>query len=120
VSTPPARQLLLLAYEVSAAAKRDAAGRNPKRRVFAAEGARMCDAEARTPPLLPAWAGAADAAELDERLARVRAALEAEMAEVGAVARESSGGLRRRRWRSCGASSTWPKRYSSSASDHGS
>jgi hypothetical protein len=45
ITVPHPRVLLLSAYLVSAAAKRDAAGRNPKKKVFATEGLRSWAAE---------------------------------------------------------------------------
>jgi hypothetical protein len=45
ITVPHPRVLLLNAYLVSAAAKRDSAGRNPKKKVFATEGLRSWAAE---------------------------------------------------------------------------
>jgi hypothetical protein len=114
VSAPHARLLLLLTYEVSAAAKRDASGRNPKRRVFAAEGLRVWDAEARAPPVFERWAGAAEAEELEQRLARVRCELGLEMVAVGEGSCLVIAVSQARRWQSCGASSTPRKRWARS------
>ncbi|KAI8980607.1 hypothetical protein BD414DRAFT_464741 [Trametes punicea] len=82
------RILFLLAFLISCASKRDAIGRKPKRKVFAAEGLAMWDAEAHREISFCTWASAADAQEVEKRLAKIKADLLSELISVSIMRSE--------------------------------
>ncbi|KAL1950914.1 hypothetical protein VTO73DRAFT_63 [Trametes versicolor] len=84
------RILFLLAFLVSSASKRDAVGRKPKRKVFAAEGLATWDAEAIREISFSTWASAGDMQEVEERLARIKADLLSELIAVSTMRSEFS------------------------------
>ncbi|OJT13950.1 hypothetical protein TRAPUB_9489 [Trametes pubescens] len=84
------RILFLLAFLVSSASKRDAVGRKPKRKVFAAEGLTTWDAEAIREISFSTWASAGDMQEVEERLARIKADLLSELIAVSIMRSEFS------------------------------
>ncbi|CAL1693812.1 unnamed protein product [Somion occarium] len=87
-STHP-RILFLLAFLISSAAKRDAVGRKPKRKVFAMEGLAACEKKGVPPPLLlPIWSTLGDVEEVEQRLARIKADLMCELLAVSIMRSE--------------------------------
>ncbi|KAI0640309.1 hypothetical protein C8Q77DRAFT_1085911 [Trametes polyzona] len=84
------RILFLLAFLVSSASKRDAVGRKPKRKVFAAEGLATWDVEAVREISFSTWASAGDVQEVEERLARIKADLLSELIAVSIMRSEFS------------------------------
>ncbi|KAI0829097.1 hypothetical protein BC628DRAFT_1315767 [Trametes gibbosa] len=84
------RILFLLAFLVSSASKRDAAGRKPKRKVFATEGLATWDVEALRDISFSTWASAGDVQEVEERLARIKADLLSELIAVSIMRSEFS------------------------------
>ncbi|PCH34372.1 hypothetical protein WOLCODRAFT_113675 [Wolfiporia cocos MD-104 SS10] len=82
------RILLMLAFLVSATAKRDAVGRKPKRKVFASTGLSVWDTEISREISFALWAGLADVEEVEQRLARIKADLLCEIIAVSIMRSE--------------------------------
>ncbi|KAI0776328.1 hypothetical protein BD413DRAFT_470228 [Trametes elegans] len=82
------RILFLLVFLVSSAAKRDAVGRKPKRKIFATEGLATWDSEAAREISFSTWASAGDVQEVEERLARIKADLLSELVAVSVMRSE--------------------------------
>lgn len=95
------RILFLLAFLVSSVAKRDAVGRKPKRKVFAAEGLSSWEKELNQElqgenvsvrpedrilidglSVVSVWASLGDVEEIEQRLARIKADLLCELVAV--------------------------------------
>ncbi|KAI5120577.1 hypothetical protein M0805_002527 [Coniferiporia weirii] len=76
------RVLYHLVYLVSSVSKRDAAGRKPKRKLFASEGLNVWGKEVKKEITLNPWAEPRDAEEVDERMVKVKADLLSELVSV--------------------------------------
>ncbi|GJE89523.1 hypothetical protein PsYK624_056250 [Phanerochaete sordida] len=82
------RVIYLLAFLVSSIAKRDAVGRKPKRKVFAAEGLATWEKELDVEIHLSSWASLGDVEEIEQRLARIKADLLCELVAVSVMRSE--------------------------------
>ncbi|KAJ7683529.1 hypothetical protein B0H17DRAFT_31447 [Mycena rosella] len=94
-STPPLyirtthpRVLYALGYLISAVAKRDLAGRKPKRKTFIVEGLGVVSREAGRELQLPRWASAGDVAAVELQMAKVKADLMCELIGVSIMRSE--------------------------------
>ncbi|CCM03812.1 uncharacterized protein FIBRA_05961 [Fibroporia radiculosa] len=88
IETTHPRVLFLLAFLVSAVAKRDAVGRKPKRKVFATEGLATWETEFPRDISFALWAGRDDVEEVEQRLARIKADLLCELIAVSIMRSE--------------------------------
>ncbi|KLO07025.1 hypothetical protein SCHPADRAFT_837227 [Schizopora paradoxa] len=76
------RVLIQLAYLVSSVSKRDAVGRRPRRKVFAAEGINLLEKEIQKEIPLDPWADLYDPSDVGERMVKMHADLFSELVAV--------------------------------------
>ncbi|KAI0321192.1 hypothetical protein OF83DRAFT_1161926 [Amylostereum chailletii] len=88
VHTTHARVLYYIGYLASSAVKRDAVGRRPKRRVFAAAGLAAYEKGEGPGLVCPAWTSAGDVEEVEYRLVRIKADMLSELAGVSIMRSE--------------------------------
>ncbi|KAH9912151.1 uncharacterized protein BXZ73DRAFT_93243 [Epithele typhae] len=82
------RVLFLLTFLVSSVSKRDACGRKPKRKLFAAEGLASWETEVLRDISFSLWSDGGDMQEVEERLARIKADLLCELIAVSIMRSE--------------------------------
>ncbi|OCH87544.1 hypothetical protein OBBRIDRAFT_796085 [Obba rivulosa] len=82
------RVLFLLAFLISSTAKRDAVGRKPKRKIFAAEGLATWETEATREICLTSCATLGDVEEIELRLAKIKADMLCEIIAVSTMRSE--------------------------------
>ncbi|KAF9040454.1 hypothetical protein BDZ89DRAFT_347994 [Hymenopellis radicata] len=91
IQTTHPRILLILAYLVSAIAKKDPVGRKPKRKLFANEGLTMWEKEMRKPIVLSPWASVSDVTQLEYTMNRLKGDLLCELVGVHIMRSEFVG-----------------------------
>ncbi len=91
IQTTHPRILLILAYLVSAIAKKDPVGRKPKRKLFANEGLTMWEKEMRKPIMLSPWASVSDLTQLEYTMNRMKGDLLCELVGVHIMRSEFVG-----------------------------
>ncbi|KAL0069513.1 hypothetical protein AAF712_003548 [Marasmius tenuissimus] len=82
------RILYVLAYLVSAVAKKDPVGRKPKRKIFSTQGLATWEKEVKKELKLPVWATVADAEHIDDRMAKIKGDLMCELIGVSIMRSE--------------------------------
>ncbi|KAK1228586.1 hypothetical protein PQX77_008364 [Marasmius sp. AFHP31] len=82
------RILYVLAYLVSAVAKKDPVGRKPKRKIFSTQGLATWEKEVKRELKLPVWATVADAEHIDDRMAKIKGDLMCELIGVSIMRSE--------------------------------
>ncbi|KAG7100224.1 hypothetical protein E1B28_001999 [Marasmius oreades] len=88
IQTTHPRILYVLAYLVSAVAKKDPVGRKPKRKIFATEGLSAWERELKRELKLPAWATVGDVEEIDIKMAKIKGDLMCELIGVSIMRSE--------------------------------
>uniref|UniRef100_A0A0W0FJ99 Uncharacterized protein n=1 Tax=Moniliophthora roreri TaxID=221103 RepID=A0A0W0FJ99_MONRR len=82
IQTTHPRVLYVLAYLVSAVAKKDPVGRKPKKKIFSMEGLTAWEKEVRKELMLPTWATASEVDQIDLKLAKIKGDLMCELISV--------------------------------------
>ncbi|EEB98284.1 hypothetical protein MPER_02236, partial [Moniliophthora perniciosa FA553] len=75
---------IVLAYLVSAVAKKDPVGRKPKKKVFSLEGLTAWEKKVRKELTLPTWATVSEVDQIDLKLAKIKGDLMCEL--IGTLA----------------------------------
>ncbi|KAJ7587169.1 hypothetical protein C8J56DRAFT_861483 [Mycena floridula] len=88
IQTTNSRILYVLAFLVSSVAKRDPAGRKPRRKVFATEGLAVWEREMLDELTVPPSAGLADVQDIDTKMEKMKADLYCELIGVSILRSE--------------------------------